>query len=355
MITEYTDCTEFMRLVADQKIKPSAVKKYLSSMGIILTSSNSETFAKDAYTILLGGKEMARITKLIISDGNYEKSVLINAKIRDTENNVNILDYFADGFNSLRSQISRDYMIEQPVKTDKELKVHMSYKRKLPGKNKLIEEETRYIKITIRKNTESTVSIDIRQPSSYDSQRALDLLKQITSSEESDVVLSHVNLELLTDKNKVIFFDRLSAAAFDNWTLKTVTGITVKRSNCDDEDENTETDDEGDNSALTGISQAILNGSGLRSNEFVQKSLEQGYFIASMKYRYICTKEAGEFIVSISSKNDNLRVDIDKSYCDEDGKLYVQPFPKAQQDEIIQLFQKASNDIFYQLLEEQKK
>lgn len=355
MITEYTDCTEFMRLVADQKIKPAAVKKYLASTGIILTASNSETFAKDAYTILLGGKEIAKITQLIISDGNYEKSVLINARMKNKENSVDILDYFTDGFNALRTQVHSDYMIEQPVKTDKELKVNMSYKRKLPGKNKLIEEETRYIRISIRKNTESTVSIDIRQPSSYDSQRALDLLKQITSSEESDVILSHVNLELLTDKNKVTFFDRLSATDFDNWSLKTVTGITVKRSNCDDEDESTETDDEGANSALTGISQAILNGSGLRSNEFVQKSLEQGYFITSMKYRYMCTQEAGEFIVSISSKNDNLRVDIDKSYCDEDGTLYVQPFPKSQQDEIIQLFQKASNDIFYQLLEEQKK
>ena len=122
MITEYTDCTEFMRLVADQKIKPSAVKKYLSSTGIILTAANSETFAKDAYTILLGGKEMAKITQLIISDGNYEKSVLINAKMKNTENDVDILDYFTDGFNSLRSRMSCDYMIEQPVKTDKELK-----------------------------------------------------------------------------------------------------------------------------------------------------------------------------------------------------------------------------------------
>lgn len=74
-----------------------------------------------------------------------------------------------------------------------------------------------------------------------------------------------------------------------------------------------------------------------------------------MKYRYTCTQEAGEFIIEISSKGENLRVDMEKSYCDEDGTLYLQPFPKKQQDEIICLFQKATNDIFYELIAEQKK
>ena len=45
-----------------------------------------------------------------------------------------------------------------------------------------------------------------------------------------------------------------------------------------------------------------------------------------MKYRYTCTQEAGEFIVGISSKGENLRVDMEKSYCDEDGTLYIQTF-----------------------------
>jgi hypothetical protein len=49
----------------------------------------------------------------------------------------------------------------------------------------------------------------------------------------------------------------------------------------------------------------------------------------------------------------DLRVDIEKSYYDEDGKLCVQPFPKPEQDEIIQKFQEAANRIFYALLEEQ--
>ena len=103
MITEYTDCSELMRLISDQKIKPSAVKRFFSKQGVIFTSSNATTVANDVYTILLGGTEMAQVTQMIVSEGNYEKSTLINAKIRESSEETNLLDFFADGFNAIRS------------------------------------------------------------------------------------------------------------------------------------------------------------------------------------------------------------------------------------------------------------
>lgn len=357
MITEYTDCAELMRLITDQKIKPAAIKRYLGKQGIIFTATNAQTLANDMYTIFLGGQEMTSITQMIVSDGNYEKSTLVNAKLREHSDSTDILDFFADKFNAYRSSNFRGYVIEQPIKSGSELIVNMSYKRKLPGKNKLIQDETRYIHIAIRKKGESEASIDIRQPSSYDAQKALELLQAMTdSSEESEVSLAHVNLELLTDKNKVGFYDRLSAYSFSNWRLKTVVGITVKKATSpeDDIEEEDSENDESSTGTLAGISQAVLNGSGLRSNEFVQSSIQQRYYISSMKYRYVCTQEAGEFVVAINSRGENLRVDIEKSFSDDDGTLYVQPFSKELQDEIIRAFQEAANIIFYSLIEDQK-
>lgn len=289
--------------------------------------------------------------RFIIS--NKDKGLILKRK----EMNRNNYRFSDKAYPIISDKRARN-MIEQPIKNNSELLINMSYKRKLPGKNKLIQEETRYIKIAIRNTDEKSVSIDIRQPSSFDTQKALDILKKIAGEDsDSPVYLSHLNLELLTNKNKVTFFDKLSAISFSNWRLKTVTGITVKKSTItDDDDLDSEiSDDEGESGTLAGINQAVLNGSGLRSNEFVQKSLDQGYYISSMKYRYTCTQEAGEFIVGISSKGDNLRVDMEKTYCDEDGTLYIQPFAKNQQDEIIRLFQKSANDIFYELISEQKR
>lgn len=358
MITEYTDCSELMRLISDRKIKPASIKHYLSKQGIILTATNAQTLAEDTYTIFLGGQEISNITRMIVNEGNYEKSTLINAKLKDEYKGTDILDLFADNFNTFRSSRFQGYTIEQPIKSGSELLINMSYKRKLPGKNKLIQEETRYIRLIIRKKSKSDVAIDIRQPSFMDAQKALDLLQKITETDdESEVCLEHINLGLLTEKNKVNFFDRISSSPFRNWRLKTITGITVQKDDVLDDDDVDEESSENDEATgvLAGISQAVLNGSGLRSNEFVQNSIEQGYYISSMKYRYICTQEAGEFIVEINTKKEDLRVDMERSYSDDDGKLYLQPFPKDQQDEIIRSFQETANSIFYSLIEDQKK
>ena len=363
MFTEYTDCTELMRLISDQKIKPSAIRRYMGKQGVMLTATSASDIAKDIYTIMLGGKEMEQITHLVASEGNYEKSTLINAKMNDTsKSGIDILDCFSDAINRLKAQPFRSFSIDQPIKTtNEELTVSFSYVRNLPGKNRLIDSEKRSVKINIRKRDANNVSIDIRHASSFDAKNALELLDKIVapiddSTNDSDVNLSHVNLGILTDKNRVAFFDKLSAHIFNAWRLKTITSITVQRGTwADDENEAEEiTDDSDPTGTLAGINQAVLNGSGLRSNSFVQSSLEQGYIISAMKYRYECTKEAGEFIVGISSRSKDLRVDIEKSYCDEDGKLYIQPFPRSQQDEIIQLFQNAANSVFLELCNEQQ-
>ena len=77
MFSEYTDCTEFMRLIFEQKLKPAAIRKYMFRKGIILTAINAKDIANEVYTILLGGKEMAEITQLISDEGNYEKSTIM--------------------------------------------------------------------------------------------------------------------------------------------------------------------------------------------------------------------------------------------------------------------------------------
>lgn len=359
MFEKYTDSTEFMRLIADKKIRPAAIRKYMSKQGMLFTATDATDLAKDVYTFFLGGGEMSDITQLVASESNYEKSTLINAKLDDSvTGTTDLLDFFSDSFNHAKASSGYGYTLDQPVRTQTGLTVTLTYRRKLYGKNSFMDEEIRHAKINIRKHDARNVSIDIRHSTSIDAQKALELLDQLINpgQEQGQVHLSHVNLEVLTDKNKVDFFDRIAVATFPNWRLKTITSITVQRGSWkgeDDEEAEEITDYDNPTGTLAGISQAVLNGSGLRSNAFVQGSLDQGYIISAMKYRYECTKEAGEFVVSICSRGKDLRVDVDKSYCDEDGRLFIQPFPRVLQDEIIQLFQNTSNDVFYGLCKEQ--
>lgn len=47
-----------------------------------------------------------------------------------------------------------------------------------------------------------------------------------------------------------------------------------------------------------------------------------------MKYCYEHKKDTAKFTMVLSFKNYDLRVDIDKRYYEDDGRIYVQPLPK---------------------------
>ena len=150
MLTEYVDCTELKRLIEDKKIKPAALKYYLRQKGIIFTASNAEEFAEQVFTIFLGAREMEEIRDMLLNSGNYEKSLVMNIKYKaDTQEDI--IDILVDEMNKLKTVKNDVYNIEKPVKTEEGAYIQFSYTRKLPGRNRLLQDEKRYLKMNIRK------------------------------------------------------------------------------------------------------------------------------------------------------------------------------------------------------------
>ena len=346
------DCVELKRLIEDRKLKPIALKYYLRKKGMIFTASNAEQFAEQVYTIFLGANEISEIRDMMTNDTNYEKSIVMNVLLRETTEE-DIIDVLMDEMNKQKAVKTEDYVIEQPVRTENGAYIQFSYSRKLPGRNKFLEYEKRYLRMNIRKVSQTEVVVDIRQQSSVDTKNAIGFIQKLSKGDDL-LSVKHINLELLSSKNKIEFFDRIAAYNFKYWQLKTITGITVKQGVTDEEDEDEMLVEDGDGgSTLSGISQAVLNGSGLRSNEFVQESIKKGYYISAMRYRYEHKIDTTEFAVILSFKNQNLRVDIDKTYFEDEGKIYVQPLSRSEQNDIIINFQDVAYKVFNKLLEEQ--
>lgn len=353
MITEYVDCTELKRLIEDKKIQPAVLKSFLRKKGIVFTASNAKELAEQFYTIFLGTSEISEIRDMLINDGNYEKSLVMNLHT-NSNTGEDIIDILIDEISKQKAIKTQDYFIEQPTKTKEGACLQLSYIRKLPGRNRLLEEERRYLRLNIRKITNEEVVVDVRQQSATDSKNALGFIEKIAQSDEN-IGIRHINLEMLSSKNKVEFFDRIAAYKFKVWDLKTITGITVKQGLLDESEEEDIIVEDGEHaSTLTGISQAVLNGSGLRSNEFVQESIKKGYYISAMRYRYTHKTDITEFAIVLSFKNQDLRVDIDKTYYEEDdGRIYVQPLIKTEQNEIIIAFQDVAYKVYNELISEQ--
>lgn len=74
-----------------------------------------------------------------------------------------------------------------------------------------------------------------------------------------------------------------------------------------------------------------------------------------MKYRYEHRTDVTEFAVLLSFKNEDLREDIDKTYYEDEGKIFIQPLVRTEQNEIIEAFQNVAYKVYKKLLNEQAK
>ena len=358
MIDEYVDCVEIKRLIEESKIKSAAVRKFYQKRGILLNFAKPDLLARKVFTTFLGCDSVEKLRQAIISDVNYEKSVVfeIVCDKKKEDCSMTAIEYMTDELQRCKTEGVDGLLIDRPILYDDGLKLNISYDKKIPGRNRLIQNERRSIAINIRTVEDNVLLVDIRQKSSDDYKKILDLFNAIRNEESDDynVDISHLNIKMLPQQDRVKFFDKIGAVNDSRWRLKTISGITVKK-HSDSGNDISDEEEHDSEQFLDGITQAILNGAGLRTNSFVQECLQKGFDVVAMKYRFESKNSDFDFIIDINAKNEDLHVSVEKSFFMVDGKYCVQPLEKAMQDEIVRDFQSKVVNIFSEINNSSKK
>lgn len=368
MISEFTSNSEFKRVIEEQQIKSNRLKQFLKSKGIVLFNNKATDLALASYTLFLGSEDMTELQELMIVRNNYQKStMLVLTPAEDVEEDESILDILLDEINRYKTVVQGKYIIENINKEDEDnLHITFTYEKKLPGRIKLINTKKKTVNVHLFSIAESRdIKVDIRQTDSNDSKEFISILEDlkdnISENNEQIFNIRHITLDKLKKDRKIQFFDLIAQEELDEWILETIPGITVKKLGIDDEEINV-TDDEDATAetrkALIGITSAILKGNGLRENSFVNNCIEEGFGITAMKFKYrrkkdIVNEGAVSVIIEISFNNDDIRIDIDRSYIEEDGKEQLNPLTFKSQDQIVKLFQEISYNAYIRLLNEQ--
>lgn len=368
MISEFTSNSEFKRVIEEQQIKSNRLKQFLKSKGIVLFNNKATDLALASYTLFLGSEDMTELQELMIVGNNYQKStMLVLTPAEDAEEDESILDILLDEINRYKTVVQGKYIIENINKEDEDnLHITFTYEKKLPGRIKLINTKKKTVNVHLFSIAESRdIKVDIRQTDSNDSKEFISILEDlkdnISENNEQIFNIRHITLDKLKKDRKIQFFDLIAQEELDEWILETIPGITVKKLGIDDEEINV-TDDEDATAetrkALIGITSAILKGNGLRENSFVNNCIEEGFGITAMKFKYrrkkdIVNEGAVSVIIEISFNNDDIRIDIDRSYIEEDGKEQLNPLTFKSQDQIVKLFQEISYNAYISLLNEQ--
>jgi hypothetical protein len=360
MITEFTDPTEIKRLILDEQIKPARVRSFFKKQGIFLLMSKTTDLADSAYTFFLGSHDLSLLQESVHSENNYQKStILVIEPVNEIQTQDELGELLMDGMNRYKA-VNRDTSRLESVirRGDGGSTAVFSYEKRIPGKNAFMSVVKKTIEVHIDKIPKSkNMIVDIRRSDPNDTREIINFLAAINTPAPTDqplFCLNHISLESLDNSNKIEFFDKILKNKFKGLKLETITGITVRKVLSDDDDDelNMETDQNG---TLAGISSAILRGNGLRTNEFVQSCLKSNFMITSMKFKYSSTSEAISVVIDVNFKNNDIRIDIDKSYeVGEDGKEYLAPISPSEQSEILKKFQDFSCELYRKLIEDQK-
>ncbi len=353
MISKYVDNKELKRIVDEGNLKLYKVKNVLKKRGILLTSTNSNIVAEQIYPILWGICDMSEYKDSIDDSNNYIKSSLIEVNcIVENE----IIDTVESAFtmsNYMKKQYSFDSLCRD---SNNNLSMRLKYPKSKIGKNELMSIQNKYVDIFVRKISDNKAIFDIRQASSTEMKEVNKFLSEVLA-ENDELKMRRINLSNLTNENRIDFFDELNLHDFEEWRFLTVTKMELKKNETSDE-EVTLDEDEADDQAignLRGITSAIVNGTSIRTNSFVQECLKNQFSISTMGYKYQHKTELIQVIVEVNFKYDDIKIDISKTYeyDDIEKKEKVHPLMMSRQEEIIKNFQEVAYNIYEDIVNRQ--
>lgn len=361
MITNFTPNMDFKKAIEEKLIQQNRLRAFLRERGIVFLNSNASDLADVAYTVFLGHQDSLLLQELIYSEKNYQKSTMfeIKPKIAVGEGEETFTEILQDEFQHYRS-IGGQFNIEKIyVNENDNIFLDLSYEKQVKGKISLFSQKKKYLKVEISKiNATNNYKVDIRQEDISDSKELLKFFSSIRGTEETSIFdIGHFSLKSLTKANRIAFFINIAKYSFKDWSLQDIIGISVNRGTEDEDEEDIEySKDDDTTGTLSGITSAVLKGRALNTNKVVQMFLDQQFICTAMKYKYSCLKEAKSVVVDINFKDDDIKINIDKTYLKEESsdREIISPLPFDEQDEVIKLFQEAAYITYKNLMELQR-
>ncbi len=256
------------------------LKKFSSQRGIYITNANLEEQSDFLSGIFYEHDDLELIRSVAL--GVHEKTTLSGFWVQSDDEKYDLVYELNKYVNEV---VDENLKMKLGVITGNDTegyKGSVHYQQNQPGKQLFLQGTPRDFDFYIKKMGDRDWEVIVDGERSNDTKV---MQKWLTKRlpRESGVVT--IDQDQLTTKQTVIFFDELrDKGVSKEWRFLQVKRIALKRESTETEDEDEQVIEQS--SVLTGISQAILEGSDLRSNSFVKQCEEGGYRFTAMNYEY---------------------------------------------------------------------
>jgi len=274
------------------------LRQFMQSLGIICTGNGKSAIAEFASNVLFEHQNYIRLRD--ISQGAEKSTSVSGFSISGTmpiaaDDLINDMSNIGRRLNQEETEyIRRGATIVQklstPIWDGRSIRLEYEYHRLITGRVELIQRVETKVELVLEPVSPKTWRVRCYPQANQDVD-ALEKLFSRTSSNSYETF--KISLELFTHEQRIRFFDTILDyyRAHSEWQIQEVTGITVRQpgkgheisllgNEIEDESEEAETEASPDD--LLSITQAVLEGSNLRTNRFVKDCERQGFYFPSM-------------------------------------------------------------------------
>ena len=264
-----------VKKVASEHINNEELKSFLKQRGIFSYCTRKEDLANILSSFYFNGNDYLELKKKMDIEQNYKKTGRISFSIQKKQDLIESLielnNTTINDSDNTRIAVTRD--------SSDNLKVTLSYDEYKPSLIDLLDINRRNVTIILNEGGDNcSLDYDINSPSDY--KKIKELLANIkVNQEDTEIEFNEITLESLTNNQRVELFERFFRTIQNPWRLYELNKLKVKRNNSE---QSVSTDN------LQGINSAVLDGTNLKENQFVQSTLEQGFYfsMASMRLNH---------------------------------------------------------------------
>jgi len=345
-------CTNF--------IKRRILNSFLQERGLFIFNAGADDIGKILSNIVMQQSDISEL-----QDNAYQastKSSLSGFIIKSDFPSFSLNDLYEKTRDNDRMIMSKGYklgMLSHEERNGTSIyKGRVDYEIKKPGRIQFIDKEESHSDFCMFENQRGEWQIEVDGTRSSDGREIQKLFLSLIDKENTTI--SCLDIESLSDKNIVVFFDDLIKKGMpQEWLFQDVKSLTFRKGNELEDveeltNENTELDKQ-ENSPLTGIRQAVLDGRNLREDAFVKQFEEAGCIFTAMTFEFQ-NKKTPEIIHIRAEFKGNpkiFEVTIVNSYETQgtDAKRESVTLPKKRNIELRSIFWNNARTIFYKLVD----
>ncbi|MBO8161976.1 MAG: hypothetical protein H0Z24_10145 [Thermosipho sp. (in: Bacteria)] len=352
MIENYPT-NEALKEVFANNIAANRSRAFFKEKGILFLSSKRQWIGEEGQYFYFGLDDINRLSSYIETEKNYRKSSRMYIPKADKFDLV--VETLEQLYNS-GYQGEDNLKVSDIVISEDKAEIQIDYSKKKPGMLDLLSERPRMVKFVIEKAPGNdvigeSIVVDIHHYDDADYRQVKKILDTVAQqNDEHDIEIKEISLEGFSLDERIRLFDDFFGYNFEDWVIDEIKRISVKKG-----DEEVLPEEEADvthDQLLRGINSAILNGSSLRTNQFVQAGLRNGFYFSSARVKLSHRREAKriELDLNFKSRPVMLEVNIFKTYevIDEEDEPSV--FPQPEQIEYLRYFRNVIFEIYNNII-----